>query len=164
MALAVGENSYISVEDADAFFADIYAPEVFPWQEADDTAKEQALITATRRIDAQSYLGRKKDPEQLLQFPRCYAATVEEEATEVCDLDILPHVKAATCEEALAILAGESGDEELRAKLQAQGVTSAKIGSTSETFSGAGAWRAGLSSGSAAEYLKPYRRAVSAFA
>ncbi len=64
-------------------------------------------------------------------------------------------------EEALATLAGE--EEPLRVRLQREGVTAAKIGSTSESYSGTGAMRPALLSESAAGYLRPYLKSAAAF-
>lgn len=121
MALQVGVNSYISVQDADAYFADRLDADA--WENADSETKAKALITATKRIDAQRFQGIPKDPQQALQFPRCYRAMDRQTATialelrdplmehrhlmlgaYLCETDVPQAVKDATCEEALYLL------------------------------------------------------------
>jgi hypothetical protein len=161
--LEVGVNSYVSVEDATAYFADRFfaAPPSSVWEEADTTARETALTTATARIDRLTLVGVKADPDQDLEFPRSYVTTVEEEPKTYTEPEVLPNVKRAVYEEALAILGGDSPS--LRAQLQAEGVTSARIGSVAETYDGSGALMGGFASGAAAEYMKPYMKSVAAF-
>jgi hypothetical protein len=56
------------------------------------------------------------------------------------------------------------GEEEpLRVRLQRQGVTSAKVGSTSESYSGAGILRPALLTEAASGYLAPYTRSAASF-
>lgn len=68
-SIVEGAQSYASVEDADAYF------EVFPeWTDLEDAVKEQALVKATRTIDAVEFPGTRVDADQPLQWPRsgCY--------------------------------------------------------------------------------------------
>ena len=61
-------NSYLSIADADDFFLGrLYST---LWTDADDTLKEQALRTATRRLDMEKYYGEKSVSAQALKFPR----------------------------------------------------------------------------------------------
>lgn len=137
MAFIVGQNSYISIEEANEYFAGRLHAE--RWYETDNITKEAALKQATRAIDRQLLKGRKTNPEQELAFPR-YPDTEVPEA-----------VKEACCEEALAIL--ESGNSQRR-KLQQEGVQSFSLGNMSETFvAGAGK---GLLSQEAKELLRPW--------
>ncbi len=161
MALVVDTNSYVSVAEADAFFADKFFADTSPWEAATAADKERALITATRRIDALSLVGTKADPLQALEFPRAWQVWEEDEPGVYVETGVLPNVKRACMEEALATLAGE--EEPLRVQLQREGVTSAKIGSTSESYSGTGAMRPALLSESAAGYLRPYLKSAAAF-
>jgi hypothetical protein len=165
VALEVGTNSYVSVEEADAFFADRFLAEPFVgvWGNATSEDKEKALITATQRVDANRFVGAKADPLQALEFPRRYDVREGDEPGVLVETAVLPNVKRAVFEESLALLAGT--DDSLRARLQREGVTSARIGGASETYSGAGAGsaQAGLASAAAAEYLRPYLKARAAF-
>jgi hypothetical protein len=69
MALILNENSYITVIDADAFFADsIYFEQ---WDALTADQKSRGLITATSILD-KSYIwnGWKTDETQFLEWPR----------------------------------------------------------------------------------------------
>lgn len=61
-------NSYSSIADADNFFLGRLYSDL--WNNADDTKKEQALRTATRRIDMETFYGEKTVSSQALKFPR----------------------------------------------------------------------------------------------
>jgi len=68
MALSKGVNSYVTVEEADLYFADKL--DVAAWVEADATLKAQALITATSMLDLMSWTGSAVYEDQDLAFPR----------------------------------------------------------------------------------------------
>ena len=137
MAFIVGQNSYISIEEANEYFAGrLYAES---WGETSDADKEKALRQATKEIDRQLLKGRKATDTQELAFPR-YPDTEVPEA-----------VKEACCEIALALL--ERGNSQRR-KLQQEGVQSFTLGNMSETYApGAGK---GLLSQEARELLRPW--------
>jgi hypothetical protein len=68
MALVKGTNSYVTVIEADAYFAsriDAAAYDIAPEED-----KIRALVTATLMLDNYEYTGRAIDPAQLLAFPR----------------------------------------------------------------------------------------------
>jgi hypothetical protein len=68
MPLEVGENSYLSVDGADEILeVRIGASD---WAEASPDDKAAALITATRRLEQETYQGAKSDSDQSLLFPR----------------------------------------------------------------------------------------------
>jgi hypothetical protein len=61
-------NSYCSLTEADAYFADrLNSSE---WTSASQGTKEKALITATRRIDEEQFVGYKVSKDQALKWPR----------------------------------------------------------------------------------------------
>jgi hypothetical protein len=61
-------NSYTTLAEADAYFADrLNSSE---WSAASNGTKEKALITATRRIDEEQFLGYKASLTQALKWPR----------------------------------------------------------------------------------------------
>jgi hypothetical protein len=152
VALTVGTDSYATIDEADEyFFSGYFGAEA--WEEAGSDEKEAALKSATRRIDRLTFRGVRADPDQVLQFPRAYSGWVEGELTSVADNGILPNVKRACFEEALAALQGE--DLSKRALLQKQGVTSARIGTAAETYSGVG-MRQSLASVAAYDNLRNY--------
>lgn len=68
MALAKGTNSYATVLEAETYFGDRL--DVSAWEEADDTRKSQALVTATAILDDQPWIGRVASDVQPLAFPR----------------------------------------------------------------------------------------------
>jgi hypothetical protein len=68
MALVKDVNSYVTVEEADAYFADRL--DVAAWMDATAIQKPQALITATSILDEESWLGVAIDEYQELAFPR----------------------------------------------------------------------------------------------
>jgi hypothetical protein len=68
MALTKGTNSYATVAEADAYFADRL--DVAAWTAADATSKAQALVTAASILDDQSWTGSAIGESQPLAFPR----------------------------------------------------------------------------------------------
>jgi hypothetical protein len=68
MALVKGTNSYATVEEADAYFADRL--DVAAWSSAELTQKAQALITATSLLDGLNWIGVAVSESQALAFPR----------------------------------------------------------------------------------------------
>lgn len=164
MSLIVGENSYVSVDEATAYFADrLFADE---WESSPD--KEKLLIAATRRIDRLPFKGIKADRTQALEFPRAlysYSRGINPYHDPLRDnlhtlpgwivqQDVPQAVKDATCEEAISILKGAQ-EAAKRADLQRQGVTSFSLGSLSESYSG-GSQGIRLMSAEAHDLLAPY--------
>ena len=135
--LEVGINSYCDIEFANEYFGGkLYSEK---WDEANETTREKALKEACRKIDRLAFTGCKESAEQPLQFPRVPGGIPEA-------------VKAAQCEEALALL--EYGNS-ARAKAQEQGVVSLRIGELSEEYDRKA--KAGkLHSSEGYELLKPY--------
>ena len=68
MALVKGTNSYVDLEQAEAYFEDRL--DVAAWTDADDESKEQALVTATMLLEEQPWTGYAASETQLLAFPR----------------------------------------------------------------------------------------------
>lgn len=68
MALQKGVNSYVTVDEADAYFADRL--DVAAWAEASETQKPQALVTATKMLDDLDWTGYVVSESQPLAFPR----------------------------------------------------------------------------------------------
>ena len=147
MSITVGTDSYIAVATADAYFGSrLYAD---PWTAADATTKEAALKMATKAIDRLRLRGRTKTDNQTLAFPRCYptldrsvtmlanGAQLYMDGNFACEASTPQRVLDAACEEALALL--REGAENNRRRLQAQGVSSFKLGDLSETFRSGGA-------------------------
>ena len=99
MALEVGKNSYITLEDANTYFADrLNSTE---WDSATDPDKSKALIQATKIIDTKQYFGYKTSETQLLKFPRiglCY------DGVKIDSSIVHQNVKDAVCELAIWLL------------------------------------------------------------
>jgi hypothetical protein len=68
MALVKGVNSYVTVAEADVYFADML--DALAWTTANATLKAQALITATSLLDSSAWAGTALDELQSLAFPR----------------------------------------------------------------------------------------------
>lgn len=101
MSLAVGEDTYLSVTDADAYFA---ARDAAGWAAAPLVAREAALLQATAYIDGSyAFRGRISDPGQALSWPRQNAVDAEGR----CHTGIPRRVEHATAELALIALAGD---------------------------------------------------------
>ena len=101
MSLTVGENSYLSAGDADAYFA---ARNVAAWASAPSVAKEAALLQATAYIDGSyAFRGRIADPGQPLSWPRSGAIDSEGRVLP----GIPRRIEHATAELALVALAGD---------------------------------------------------------
>ena len=124
-------ESYVTIEDADAYFDDVLFPE--PWTTSDEETKTKALIMASKKIDSLMLIGRRVESDQAQEFPRSIynsglGCWVDESEISQC-------VKDATCEEAIALLRGGT-EAAKRAELQRQGVTSFSLGKLSESYSG----------------------------
>lgn len=69
MTLTVGENSYVTVVEADAYFTDRYGYDL--WAALDTPAKESALISAAQYLDSLCrWHGYPVDSSQSMAFPR----------------------------------------------------------------------------------------------
>lgn len=68
MALEKGINAYVTVEEADVYFADRL--DVAAWLDAPLPQKSQSLVTATSVLDELHWVGQAVSSTQLLAFPR----------------------------------------------------------------------------------------------
>ena len=68
MALVKDTNSYVTRAEADVYFADRL--DATAWNNATDSVKDQALITATQLLDNQQFTGYMVSFDQALAFPR----------------------------------------------------------------------------------------------
>ena len=68
MALVKGTNSYVTVAEADTYFAEL--SEMTAWTSADEVQKAQALVSATAMLDDMSWTGTAISESQPLAFPR----------------------------------------------------------------------------------------------
>jgi len=170
VAIIVGTDSYVSVDDADAVLDKRL--DTAAWDVASDDNKARALMVATRAIDSLRLVGQRALWDQTLEFPRAiYRGTSGDigygDPNYPTDSTVLPRtymyssawsvdtsvpaiVVEACCLEAAARLE-DVGSE--RAKLQAQGVTAITLGKLSETYGGKSS---GLASGDALKLMRRY--------
>jgi hypothetical protein len=93
-------NSYVTRAEADAYFADRLNATDFTG--ASTANRDAALITATRRIDEEMFLGLKASTTQALKWPR---VNVQDEDGYYFDSEAIPErVKQATFITALELL------------------------------------------------------------
>ena len=97
-------NSYVSLIDADGYFANQLGAEA--WTSADEATRSKALVASTRILEELSYIGRVMDVSQVLAWPR--VAQYFDPRTgrlQVTTADMVPNrVKFACYEQALHIL------------------------------------------------------------
>lgn len=148
--IEVGANSYLDIQSAVKYLSGHH--DSTAWRAASDIDKAQALITATRRIDAQPLRGRRRSGSQLLAFPRA----IYWQGRWHSEPDPPRAVCEACCEEALALLSGDSSEHAARA---GAGIQSISIGDASITYSPAAVAAAssgGLMSPQAMALLRPW--------
>jgi len=100
MALSVGTNSYISVNDADTYFDD--AIHGTTWEDADPTDKSKALVTAYRMLDRVRWAGDRTVSSQAQDWPR--TGIVDPEGNAVASDSVPQFVIDAQSELALSLL------------------------------------------------------------
>lgn len=76
MVLTVGTNSYVSLVEAEDYFAETLDADA--WKASEDTVKEAALITATRYVDERPWIGSAISVSQSLGWPRRGAGYFDE--------------------------------------------------------------------------------------
>lgn len=104
MALQVGTNAYISVAEAETYFADRL--DVAAWTDARDDQKAQALVTATSVLDDKTWSGYAVSEEQSLAFPRV-GTYFDPKLGSISSLGsdrAMTRIKRATCELAYHLL------------------------------------------------------------
>lgn len=116
--LEKGINSYLSLEEANGLIKSVDTSG--KWKELTEDERSQYLILATVHIDSLMLSSRKHSSEQTLQFPRGR------------NTEVPRSVLLAQALEALTL-----SDTQLmqRDSLREQGVTSIKLGNTSESYS-----------------------------
>ena len=116
--LEKGINSYLSLEEANELIKDVDTSG--KWRELTDGERKQYLILATVHIDSLMLTSRKHSAEQILQFPRGKSSEVP---------------RAVLMAQALEALTLSDTQAMQRISLREQGVTSIKLGNTSESYS-----------------------------
>ena len=124
-------NSYITVEDADDYFAmRVHADN---WDAASTATKQKVLMDATRRLDRIQYTGEKTSDTQALEWPRT-GVILRDEAID--DDEIPARILDAVCELALAVLNSniDTGVPEGVQSFTVGGVSVGLSGASSSTF------------------------------
>lgn len=131
-ALIIGTNSYVSLDEANAYFAErLYASE---WGVATSTEKEKALITAARMIDRCAFSGKVAAADQAMAWPR---VNVREDQGRDLNLIVPRQVKDAQCELGYALLKSDLTADSGKRGLKAKEVSVAAIGSKEVFLPGA---------------------------
>ena len=115
--LTVGENSYITLEEAEDCLDGAVGGEA--WIDLEPVQKRRYLLAAAQNVDSLLFTGRKSDCNQPMAFPRAPLETVPNA------------VKLAQALEALALSDAQAAS---RRKLQEQGVASISLGKASESY------------------------------
>lgn len=102
--LTVGTNSYLTVDEANAYFAD--RVDAAAWTSADVPLKEQALVTASRMLNELIWVGVASADTQKLAFPRIgeYLEPILGKVVQLDSAVVPDRIKAATCEQAYQLL------------------------------------------------------------
>ena len=101
MSLAVGDDTYIDLATADAYFAGRLHGAA--WIAASNTDREKALRMATSLLDGLDYKGERSSSFQPLAWPRRYV--IDNERRGVAADLIPPSIQSATAEWAMHLLA-----------------------------------------------------------
>lgn len=142
--LEKGFNSYLDIAEADELIAGVDTSNT--WKGLPIETKEQCLITAAIHIDSLMLSSRKHSEEQTLQFPRGRSTVVP---------------RAVLLAQALEALTLSDEQTMQRTVLMEQGVTSIRLGNTSESYSDNAAEKARsgsqtLTSKIALNLMRPY--------
>lgn len=152
MTLIVGENSYATAVEADAYFTTRLGAAA--WTAATAAQREQALREAFRALEALRYVGAPFVAAQTAQWPR--AGILSPNGDPLPAGVMPPFLITAQCEEALALLELEADPAHvLRETLRRQGVTATTVGDVREVY-GATPCTAGLFSPHAYARVRPY--------
>jgi len=130
MAITVGEDSYITLVEAQSYLDNEFDTD--SWDNATESDKEKALKQATKKIDSQFLLYSKYDSEQTLEFPRNITIYGYNETDGV----VPDKVKEAQALEALNVLDYVTNANGLKTSVvdAQKGVVSRSVKSASVTY------------------------------
>ncbi|EPY00607.1 DnaT-like ssDNA-binding protein [Magnetospirillum fulvum] len=115
MALILATDTFVSVEDADAYFAGrLYAS---TWEDADTEDREKALRMAAGILDREAYLGAITSTTQALSWPR--QGVYDAEGRAIGNTTIPSAIQAAQCELALRLLSEDLTEDDSNKGVQA---------------------------------------------
>lgn len=115
MTIVLYKNSFVTIEEAQAYFDERYDSQT--WLGLSDEDKEKLLISATRKINMFDFCGEKEDKSQDLEFPRDFGTPKD--------------IKDAVCEEAIQIA---TNAKDPHAKNKEKGVASISLGAGSVSY------------------------------
>ena len=118
MTLIVGTDTYVTLAEADEYFASSLKAD--DWDALSDATKEILLKSAVRRMEGKPYLGTKQVESQALEFPRYFDNAIFDGTPD--------DIKSAQCEIALSLYQNQD-NKILQAK--AMGLTSISLGNQS---------------------------------
>ena len=153
--MTVGEDTYVSLVDAETYIAANFSEEnaqKIKWDGLTDSVKEAYLKRATIQIDNLLLRGTKVTTSQLLAFPRA----INTRLGVVVDDSVPTNVISAQIEQALVIAYYDGDLVSERQKLAQDGVTQFSLGSLSETISLKSSKNTKLKSEYAMELLRDY--------
>lgn len=90
MTLELYKNTFVTLEEAEAYFDERFGSEKWFDKDLTDKTKEQLLVTASKKISSFDFVGSALEPGQPMAFPR--------------DYEMPQDVKDAVCEEAYSML------------------------------------------------------------
>lgn len=151
--------SYLTTDDADAYFADRLHSEA--WDAADDSTQDKALKTATAAIERLRFVGQRHAVYEAIQSggdETAILAAVASQPLEFprdADEEVPQEILDAVCEEAFALLDGKDPDAELEdLPVISQGYSSVRV--TMDRSFAQEHLNAGIVSPRAWRLLKPY--------
>jgi hypothetical protein len=146
MSLTVGINTYVTVPEANAYFASrLYSDQ---WTGASGSDKETALTMARRVLERQAWKGSRADADQMLAWPR--DGVVDREGSAISSTLVPQDIMDAQCELALANLADDlTGNDDTR------GIRRLKAGTVEVEYDGRAPARA-LLPDIVLDLLRPY--------
>lgn len=140
MALTIGTDTYIDLEDADVYLNSYHLStdaDMVLWAALSDEHSEILLRKAARILDRQPLIGIKAVTTQTMEFPRAIYTDTTGYSNNIygdwyVQSAVPDAVMYAQCEIALSLTSGESE----RQKMQREGVRSFTIGHLSESLIG----------------------------
>lgn len=116
-------NSYATTSEADTYFTERMRSSA--WSDEDTDDKERALISASRRIDEEDFMGSPAAETQALKWPR-EGVTLDH---VVISSSVIPEIiKRATYELALQVLIGDDDSEDFLADSGLEAFKNVKVG------------------------------------
>lgn len=120
MTLELYKNTFVTLEEAEAYFDERFGSEKWFDKDLTDKTKEQLLVTASKKISSFDFVGSALEPGQPMAFPR--------------DYEMPQDVKDAVCEEAYSMLNQEAS---VHKKNQEANISSISLGVGSVSYNSA---------------------------